>query len=67
MAQEWAVEAALVSWSAMTTVIAFDVNETLLDLSAFDPAFEELLGSRCPSRIVVRTNASVVLRRRPVG
>jgi 2-haloacid dehalogenase len=29
----------------VTTVIAFDVNETLLDLSALDPAFEELLGS----------------------
>ena len=29
----------------MTTVIAFDVNETLLDLRALDPAFDELLGS----------------------
>ena len=29
----------------MTTVIAFDVNETLLDLRALDAAFEELLGS----------------------
>lgn len=29
----------------MTTVIAFDVNETLLDLKVLDPAFEELLGS----------------------
>jgi 2-haloacid dehalogenase len=29
----------------MTTVIAFDVNETLLDLRALDPAFEELLGA----------------------
>ena len=29
----------------MTTVIAFDVNETLLDLRALDPEFEELLGS----------------------
>jgi 2-haloacid dehalogenase len=29
----------------MTRVIAFDVNETLLDLRALDPAFEELLGS----------------------
>ncbi len=29
----------------MTTVIAFDVNETLLDLRALDPAFEELFGS----------------------
>ncbi len=29
----------------MTTVVAFDVNETLLDLRALDPAFEELLGS----------------------
>ena len=29
----------------MTTVIAPDVNETLLDLRALDPAFEELLGS----------------------
>ena len=29
----------------MTAVIAFNVNETLLDLRALDPAFEELLGS----------------------
>lgn len=29
----------------MTTVIAFDVNETLLDLSALDADFEEMLGS----------------------
>lgn len=29
----------------MTTVIAFDVNETLLDLSALDPHFEALFGS----------------------
>lgn len=29
----------------MTAVIAFDVNETLLDLSALDAPFEELLGS----------------------
>ena len=29
----------------MTTVIAFDVNETLLDLSALDAPFEDLLGS----------------------
>jgi 2-haloacid dehalogenase len=29
----------------MTKVIAFDVNETLLDLSRLDAAFEELLGS----------------------
>jgi 2-haloacid dehalogenase len=29
----------------MTTVIAFDVNETLLDLRALDPAFEQLLGA----------------------
>lgn len=29
----------------MTKVIAFDVNETLLDLRALDNAFEELLGS----------------------
>jgi 2-haloacid dehalogenase len=29
----------------MTTVIAFDVNETLLDLRALDPAFEDLFGS----------------------
>ncbi|MEJ1154719.1 haloacid dehalogenase type II [Microbacterium marmarense] len=29
----------------MTKVIAFDVNETLLDLRALDPAFEQLLGS----------------------
>ena len=29
----------------MTTVIAFDVNETLLDLRSLDSAFEDLLGS----------------------
>ncbi len=29
----------------MPDVIAFDVNETLLDLSALDPHFEQLLGS----------------------
>lgn len=29
----------------MTEVIAFDVNETLLDLRALDTPFEELLGS----------------------
>ncbi len=29
----------------MTRVIAFDVNETLLDLSALDPWFEKVLGS----------------------
>jgi 2-haloacid dehalogenase len=29
----------------MTSVIAFDVNETLLDLRALDDPFEELLGS----------------------
>jgi 2-haloacid dehalogenase len=29
----------------MTTVIAFDVNETLLDLRALDASFEEVLGS----------------------
>ncbi len=29
----------------MTKVIAFDVNETLLDLRALDPHFEELFGS----------------------
>jgi 2-haloacid dehalogenase len=29
----------------VTDVVAFDVNETLLDLSALDPAFEELFGS----------------------
>jgi 2-haloacid dehalogenase len=29
----------------VTAVIAFDVNETLLDLSALDETFEELLGS----------------------
>jgi 2-haloacid dehalogenase len=29
----------------MTTVIAFDVDETLVDLRALDRAFEELLGS----------------------
>ena len=30
----------------MTTVIAFDVNETLLDLRALDPHFEVLFGSK---------------------
>ena len=29
----------------MTTVIAFDVNETLLDMRALDPYFEALFGS----------------------
>ena len=29
----------------MTKVIAFDVNETLLDLSALDTSFEKVLGS----------------------
>ena len=29
----------------MTKVVAFDVNETLLDLSALDASFEEVLGS----------------------
>lgn len=29
----------------MARVIAFDVNETLLDLGALDPAFEQLFGS----------------------
>ncbi|PZS33173.1 MAG: haloacid dehalogenase type II [Pseudonocardiales bacterium] len=29
----------------MTTVVAFDVNETLLDLTALDAGFEERLGS----------------------
>ena len=29
----------------MTKVVAFDVNETLLDLSALDTSFEEVLGS----------------------
>jgi 2-haloacid dehalogenase len=29
----------------MTRVVAFDVNETLLDLSALDASFEEILGS----------------------
>jgi 2-haloacid dehalogenase len=29
----------------VTTVVAFDVNETLLDLRTLDPAFEELLGN----------------------
>jgi hypothetical protein len=28
----------------MSTVIAFDVNETLLDLSALDDAFREVFG-----------------------
>ena len=28
----------------MTTLLAFDVNETLLDLRALDPLFEKLLG-----------------------
>ena len=29
----------------MTRILAFDVNETLLDLAALDPIFEEVLGS----------------------
>ena len=29
----------------MTRVIAFDVNETLLDMSALDPVFEEVFGA----------------------
>jgi hypothetical protein len=29
---------------AMTSVLAFDVNETLLDLTALDPMFETVLG-----------------------
>jgi len=29
----------------MTTIIAFDVIETLLDLRALDPSFDKLLGS----------------------
>ncbi|NMH77315.1 haloacid dehalogenase type II, partial [Pseudonocardia xinjiangensis] len=29
----------------MPTIIAFDVNETLLDLRALDPEFERLFGS----------------------
>jgi 2-haloacid dehalogenase len=28
----------------MTPVLAFDVNETLLDLAALDPVFESVLG-----------------------
>ena len=28
----------------MATVVAFDVNETLLDLRALDPLFESVLG-----------------------
>ena len=32
----------------MAGVIAFDVNETLLDLSALDPAFERVFGSSAP-------------------
>lgn len=31
-------------------VIVFDVNETLLDLSALDPAFEAVFGSSAPRR-----------------
>jgi hypothetical protein len=31
----------------MTKVIAFDVGETLLDLSALDRPFEEILARRC--------------------
>jgi 2-haloacid dehalogenase len=29
---------------AMTSVLAFDVNESLLDLTALDPMFETVLG-----------------------
>jgi 2-haloacid dehalogenase len=32
----------------MVRVIAFDVNETLLDLSVLDPAFEQAFGSTAP-------------------
>ncbi|HEY7595388.1 MAG TPA: haloacid dehalogenase type II [Actinophytocola sp.] len=32
----------------MTTVIAFDVNETLLDLSVLDGPFEEVFGTAAP-------------------
>jgi 2-haloacid dehalogenase len=32
----------------MTTVLAFDVNETLLDLTALDPAFEAVFGTAAP-------------------
>lgn len=32
----------------MTRVLAFDVNETLLDLKALDTAFEDLFGSAAP-------------------
>jgi 2-haloalkanoic acid dehalogenase type II len=32
----------------MTPVLAFDVNETLLDLRALDPAFESLFGTAAP-------------------
>jgi 2-haloacid dehalogenase len=34
------------SLSLPTAVVAFDVNETLLDLSSLDDTFEQLLGSR---------------------
>jgi hypothetical protein len=41
----------------MTTVIAFDVNETLLDLRALDPQFELLFGSAA-----MRAQAAFVAR-----
>jgi 2-haloacid dehalogenase len=34
--------------AAVDRIVAFDVNETLLDLSSLDPAFEELFGSSAP-------------------
>ncbi|WP_374763246.1 haloacid dehalogenase type II [Yunchengibacter salinarum] len=43
----------------MASVIVFDVNETLLDLSALDPAFEAVFGDRAVRRewfaLVLRT------------
>ena len=38
----------------MTPVLAFDVNETLLDLAALDPVFESVLGDRGAAAGVVR-------------
>jgi hypothetical protein len=44
----------------VTTVIAFDVNETLLDLRAEDPAFEELLGSAALRLLAERAGKQIV-------
>ena len=47
----------------MARVIAFDVNETLLDLGALDPLFERAFG-RAAARPVVRADAPARVRRR---